>query len=166
MCSTFEFHLFLRECVRNLPLQRSGGWDRIRCYRLYLKIASYQIKCLYLSFTYLQPPPPRDCAQQTQWCNQCPFYKRTLLLGSCWGTAGWLRLQMETGQLLETRLELPFSPANGYLLKSHVLLSYCSGLFSLQQSELDMSSSCADVKKLLHCSKSSVGRWWIAWQGR
>lgn len=54
---------------------------------------------------------------------------------------------METWQLLKTRVELPFSPANGHLLKSHVLFSYCSGLFPLQHSELDMSSSTADFKK-------------------
>lgn len=54
---------------------------------------------------------------------------------------------METGQLLKTRLELPFSPANGHLLKSHVLMSYCSGLFFLQQSKLHMSSNTADFKK-------------------
>lgn len=55
---------------------------------------------------------------------------------------------METRQLLKTRLELPFSPANGHLLKSHVLKNYCSGLFC---------NSSQSFTKLKNCVQGLVG---------
>lgn len=56
---------------------------------------------------------------------------------------------METQQLLKTRLELPFSPANGYMpkeLRSHELQA-----FFLQRSELVIS-------EILHLSEFSFIR--------
>lgn len=62
---------------------------------------------------------------------------------------------METQQLLKTRLELPFSPSNGYVPKK--LCSYESQVFFLRQSELVISAS--RKKKIL------FSFFWGGWGG-
>lgn len=54
---------------------------------------------------------------------------------------------METGQLLKTRLVLPFSPVNGHLLKSHALMNYCSGLFSCSSQSITCLQILQTLKK-------------------